>query len=307
MTAALLPRRPGLLLGVLLLGGCLGAPRPSGVAAEPPLFTFAVFADPHVGRKQGERQLADCVEWVNAHRASEDIELAFVLGDLGDRLDRAAELLSRLQVPWVPVIGDNTVQRGAEAEFRERFGPHMDALGARLEGWRWTREPVVAQGTGRTLHLHSFAFEHRGVRFLGLDWCTRRRGDVVGEQADLHAFPGGTWDFFRDTLSAWSDAPDDSIVLLSHHPMHAFLFGFASFSPAEMASVEAVTGPRRDALYADFAGHYHVSWEEHLPRAGYTVYVTDALQDGAATVRLVRVHRTAAGFAHEHRLVDARR
>jgi len=306
MSAASTPCRLGALSLLLLLTGCLGAPRPWAETGEAPLFTFAVFTDPHVGRKKGEAQLAACVDWLNAHRASEDIELAFVLGDLGDRLDLAQGLLSRLEVTWVPVIGDNNVQRGKEAEFHERFGDHMDALGGRLEGWRWTRDPVVDPRTGRTLFLHSFAFVHRGVHFLGLDWCTRVRGDLVGEQADLHDFPGGTFSFFRETLDAWRDAPDDSILLLSHHPMHAFLFGAASFSPGEMARLEAVTGPRAAAIHANLAGHYHVNWEESLPRAGYTVYVTDALQDGPATVRLVRVYRTASGFAYEHRLVDAR-
>lgn len=296
------------LLAVLLLvalTGCLGAPT-AWNTDTPPLFTFALLADPHVGRADGEGRLRSCVDWLNQHRAAEGIELAFVLGDVGERLDLAADVLSNLDVPWVPVIGDGAVQEGREAEFRERFGPQMERVGQDLDGWRWTRGVPLDPRTGTASHLHSFAFEHRGVHFLGLDWCTRERGDIVSEQADIHAFDGGTWPFFRDTLEAWRDAGDDSIVLLSHHPMHAALFGLGSFSAREMGAVEALTGPRAAALHANFAGHYHVNWQEDLPRAGYRVYVTETLEEGPLTIRLVRVHRTSGGFSYEHRLVDAR-
>ena len=285
------------------IAACVGAPRPWTPSPEP-VFTFAVLADPHVPRETSEERLRATVAWINEHREAQKIELVFVLGDLGEDLALVARILSELKVPYVPLIGDGAVQHGREKEFHDLFRPQMARLAGLLEGWREAPVPVHAPEGGDPLYLHDFAFVHRGVRFLGLDWCTRSRKDIETEQADLHAFPGGTFPFFRSTLEAWDDAPDDSILLLSHHQMHAFAFGLGSFSPREMAAIEAVTSPRARRIHANLAGHYHLGWQERLPRAGYTVYVTDAVEEACNTLRLLRVHRTACGFAYEHRIYD---
>ena len=82
--------------------------------SEPPIFSFAVFADPHVyggPSSENAQRLSRCVEWVNTHKDDEDklIELVFIVGDIGGNFSTAKDILDGLTVPYLPIIGDNDV------------------------------------------------------------------------------------------------------------------------------------------------------------------------------------------------------
>ncbi|MFV1957996.1 MAG: metallophosphoesterase [Planctomycetota bacterium] len=274
-------------LAAALAAGCGGGD--GGVRATPqPLFSFVVLADPHVSwAPDAAQRLEACIDWIEANRDARAIEVVLVVGDLGTP-GKAKQVLDGLDVPWVPVIGDNVIQGGGEATFDATFEPQYDALATDFP--TFVRSPTpVPNGAGDAFYLQNFSFDHGGVHFIGLDWCTRTIGGATAEQADLHDFPGGTLPFLAADLAACPKDRLENVVLLSHHPMHDVLDGAGSFSPGELDAVEATTAPYADHVVADFAGHYHFAWKDRENAGGFEVFVSDAVWDDDATLRLVTV------------------
>jgi hypothetical protein len=83
-----------------------------------------------------------------------------------------------------------------------------------------------------------WTFDHKGVRFIGLDtvsraqdfWTARKMGPVerMGNMATLDGALGGAWagigreqlDFLDSTLSGWST--DRPVVIFSHNPLYEY-------------------------------------------------------------------------------------
>jgi hypothetical protein len=273
-------------------------------AAEPPmepLFTFAIVADPHVtGSGENADRLAADVEWINTHAHERMIEVVLALGDLGwdDGLELSRQLLDELEVPYVPIIGDNEVQAGDEEAFEATFSQRYDLLATTFGGWQRAAAPVWNPEAGQESWFTNMAFDHRGVHFVGVDWCARGVSGLEGEMGDLHDFDGGTWQWFEGVFGALPKDAVESIVLFSHIPMH-----FGAFWLDEMNAIEGLLGPFADAVYADFAGHVHITYEQAVPGGGYVVYVTDATFDDENTIRLVQVEGNGVRFAYTHELI----
>jgi len=326
LSAKTLARAWACLVGILLVG-CI-PPAPEGQ-----LFSFAVIADPHVTSSSPDtaEKLAACVDWLNAHHDDEDkgIVLAFVVGDMGGSRGALAKgVLDGLEIPYVPLIGDNDVSwsgggSGEDAyftggrEFEGTFGAVYDDLATILENWTKAPTPVWNPEIGQQSTLHNFSFDHEGVHFVCLDWATRRNvptpeNPLQTEQADLHDFAGGTWPWFTDDVAGCSKDGEENIVMLSHHPMHvAPVIGglpvnLAAFDQAELAQVEAFTAGYGDHVYANIAGHYHVDFLESMPVGKYDVYVTRAVHDALpGRMKLVRAYRDGSGpFTYHHEYVQ---
>lgn len=267
-------------------------------------FSFVIVADPHIyGSAEADARLQDCVDWVNQYREAAGIELVFVVGDLGGELARAKGILDGFSVPWIPLIGDNCVQGHQEEDFETIIGPQHTALAPVLAGWTKAPTPVPNPDVGRDCHLQNFSFDHKGVHFVCLDWCARVFGGMAGEQADLHAFPGGTWPWFQNDVVVCDKSQGENIVMMSHHAMHNFPLVDYAFSAAEEDMITTFTAPYGDHVYADFAGHYHINWHEGVNAGGYEVFVTDATWDDEDTLRIVRVSNNGERFIYDHELV----
>lgn len=273
-----------------------------GCAQAPGEFSFAVLADPHIASSpEHEQRLEICVEWINQNRRVHGIELVFVVGDIGwgpEGLGRAKEILDRLEVPYVPLLGDNEIQFGSEEEFQTVFGPQFEFLAGSLENWKKAPVPAWNPQVGRFCYLQNFSFDHKGVHFLCIDWCTRIVFPLLGEQADLHDFPGGTWPWFREDVAASALDLEENIVMISHHPMHAE--ALAAFTRSEYETLSSFAEAFQNHLYADFAGHYHVYWHESLWPAGYELFVTEAVFFFLQNISLVAVYREQDTFAYRH-------
>jgi len=170
-----------------------------------------------------------------------------------------------------------------------------------LENWQKPETPAWNPQTGGYSYLQNFSFDHRGVHFVCLDWCTRLVGPLIGEQADLNDFPGGTWPWFTEDLRSCRKTMRESIVMLSHHPMHPEALG--AFTAAEDRIVEAFTGEYAEYVYASLAGHYHIYWHESLWPGGYELFVTEAPWFGQNSLRLVEVDNDGTSFTDRHRLI----
>lgn len=295
--------RPPLPL-LALLCACTGPDdtADTGPAELTHRFSFVVVADPHV-TGEGERadRLAAAVDWIEENADARQIELVFVVGDIGwsGGLPVAKSYLDELSMPYVPVIGDNEIQLGAEQAFDTVFAPRYADLSSRLDGWERGAVEVYDPDEDRTAWMQNWRFTYQGVQFAGLDWCARVIGGLIGEMADLHDFEDGTFPWFAEGLAQVPDE-GESVVLLSHHPMH---LSPGAFDGAELAEITALTSPLADRVAANYAGHYHLDSEAYLDDGGYDVIVTDATWDDLNRVRLVEVWGDGAHFDYVQEVV----
>ena len=288
---------------MLLLLSCTGDTDTdsAGPAPEPEfLFSFAVFADPHItANVEHQERLAGAVQWVNEHAAIEQIELVWVVGDIGwgEGLPIARALLDDLEVVYLPVLGDNEVHFGDEQAFDTAFDSHYAALGTTLDGWKRGTIEVYNPVYEQTSWLQNFTFEFQGLRWLGLDWVSRSESNLYSEFAELNDFEGGTLPFFTDQLGTLEAGPDEDVLLFSHHPMH-----IGAFDLAQMAALAEVTGPIDGRVAGAYAGHIHLDAAVEVEDGGYTAFVTDATWDDQNTVRLVEVWSDGVTHTYVQRL-----
>lgn len=284
----------------------LGCDEPEEIPQEsaPPMefqFAFAILADPHVTTDvDHQERLAAAVDWVNANAAERDIELVWVVGDIGwgEGLPIARDLLSELEPIWLPVLGDNEVVFGDEQNFGLVFDEQMRSLASTLPGW--TRGAVEVENPvyEQTSWMHNFAFDYGGLRWIGLDWCSRSDNALLSELGELQDFEGGTLPYLSQELSALSGEGEEDILLFSHHPMHVGMF-----SDAQMRSLIDLIGPQAGRVSDNYAGHTHVNAEVEVEEGGYTVWVTDAVWDDVNTVRVVGVYSDGSRYEYTQELV----
>ncbi len=264
-----------------------------------PWFSLVVIADPHI-TGPGDRvvHLEKAVDWINEQRQERRIELVMVVGDIGwrDGLPIAKTQLDRLAMPYVPIIGDNEVHSESEEAFDTVFAPQYEMLGTALEQWQRASTPVSNPNTGGDSWFQNFSFVHRGVRFIGLDLSARvPDGPIAGELGDLHDFEGGTWRWFTEQLPGLQTADRDSLVMISHIPMHHGLF-----DEQEMAALVELLEPYRSQLYVNLAGHMHLGYDVTVGGGLYEVFVTDQLCFDDTRLRVVRADHNGTAYNWTH-------
>jgi hypothetical protein len=293
----------------LALLGCAGEPEPepapvdSEVTEASRVFSFVVIADPHITSDlDRQERLAAAVAWVDAHVAEREIALAVVVGDVGwhGGLPIARGLLDELDVPYLPLIGDNEVYFGEEEQFSSVFAPVYEQLAGEVDGLVTGVDPVYDPVNDRDTWLFNAAFSFRGVRFVGLDWASRDSRPILSEGADLHDYAGGTWPWFEGEVGALQAGEQEDVLLFSHHPMN---LSPAAFDLAELGRVTALTGAVGGRIAGAWAGHLHVDLEERVPDAGYDVHVTDATWDDEVKLRVVEVWQQGDRFSYAQELV----
>lgn len=297
------------MFALLLAASCATAPAVDvsepGWSAGPlePQFRFAVLADPHITSADGDRpeRLAAAVDWINAAALERDLRFVLVLGDIAwsDGFDTARGALARLEIPYVPINGDNEVQFGADGTFDEVFLAQYQTLSATFDGWEMGATAVHDLDADRDTWFHNLAFDYQGVRFVGLDWASRHLGGPESELGVLHDYPDGTMPFLRSQLPAdAASRPLESVVLFSHIPMH--LGGF------DLKGTTALTdevGPVGGSVWANLAGHYHFDGEERVEEGGYDVIVSDAVWDDDVEVRVVSAAANEETFSWRTEIV----
>jgi len=273
----------------------------TSVAPMEDLFSFVVIADPHLTEYALDHQerLSAAVDWINTQP---DVELVVVVGDIGwsGGLPIAKALLDGLNAPYLPVIGDNEVHSWAEETFDEVFADQYDLLATLMEDFERGPVEVFNAEWGVTSWFQNATFRYRGLRFVGLDWCSRDTDFILGEMAALHDFDGGTFPWFTNQMGALEAGAGEDVLLFSHHPMY---MSPGAFNIDDMARISGVTRPLEDRIAAAWAGHYHLSWDEDVQSAGYSIHITDATWDDENTVRVVRVRGNGERFIYEQELV----
>ena len=130
---------------------------------------------------------------INEH-AERQIELVPVLGDVGwgEGLTTAKDLLETLTVPYLPIIGDNEIIYGDEANFADVFASQMEWIAGNTEDWNYGGQSVWNPEESKDSYFTNFAFTHKGVRLIALDWASRLPASegIWTEFGYLHDFEG---------------------------------------------------------------------------------------------------------------------
>jgi hypothetical protein len=290
----------------MLLFACASEPQESAVLSEPTLqFRFAVFADPHISGSEDDHveRLQAAVDWVNENTEDLDLRLVLVVGDVGwgaEGLPQAKTTLDTLSIPYIPITGDNEVQFGSEETYATTFETHYTALSEDFPDFRVPDGAVENPEIGGLSWFSNMAFSYEGLHFIGLDWASRVDDPILGETGYLHDFAGGTLPFLKEELATVTEKREQ-VILFSHIPMH---FSPGGFSTERNATVEAILKEYEASVWADLAGHYHISAEEE-EAAGYMLYVTDAIWDDTIDIRIIDVFENEAGFSYISSLVVA--
>jgi hypothetical protein len=266
-------------------------------------FSVILLADPHVaGEGEHQERLQRTVAWINAHKEEQGIAMAVVLGDVGwgEGLVLAHEALDELEVPYLPVIGDNEVHFGDEERFFSVFSDAYNHASQWCSDWHDSLRPVWNPEFERNSTFGNFSCLFGGIRFVGLDWASRHSGSILGEMGDLHNFSEGSFDWLRTELSL-HEADYRPIVLLSHIPMYV---NGGAFDIYEMEDLESLLASYSDRLTLNFAGHYHSDSEHELSL--YDLVVVDAIWDDV--IRFQKLTITTIGeqvfFSHELMTID---
>ena len=265
-------------------------------------YSIAVLADPHIaGGGEHSERLQQAVEWINQQQTEQSIELVVVLGDVGwgSGLSESKSLLDQLQVPYVPVIGDNEVAYGDEENFGTVYGPQFELLSTYFTDWNKDGSAVWNPEEEKNSWFYNYAFTYRGNRFITVDWSARTNQSIFSEMGDLHDFDGGTFEFFESEITALNGQKENSVMLLSHIPMYMSPGGF---DVAEADKISGLTNAYSDLIYADFAGHFQVNADTEFEDGGFEVFITDAVWDDEITIRLVQVWEDNSGFSYVHEI-----
>ncbi len=286
------------VIGSWMSTGCQPPPPPNH------LFAIAIIADPHVPGQPGSenaRRLAACIDWITAHQEELRIELTLVVGDLiKDTVTwEAKEILDRLTIPYVPIFGDNEVHTN-EAFFATMYASHYNYLATIFENWRQAPSPIWNPQYEKYSYFQNISFDYKDIHFVGLDWCSRSSDILLGEQADLHDFEGGTLPWFMEDIATCQKRYGENIIMISHHPMH---LSIGAFTTEEDTVIENFTSTYGSYVYADLAGHYHVGSHETRPVGGYEIYITEASNFLLNTMALLRVYNDGQAFSYYYETI----
>lgn len=268
-------------------------------------FSIAMIADPHIGGGgEHSERLRQVVRWLNEHQSSRSIDFVFVLGDVGWRegLSESKELLDELTIPYVPIIGDNEVHFGEEENFGTVYGPQYELLSETVSDWYKAGGGAVWNPEyDQNSFFYNYAFSHKGLRLISVDWASRSDDSFFGEMGDLHDFDGGTWRFFEAEIVGSQERKEDSVLIMSHIPM---FMGPGSFDQSEAEQIGALTQSYSDRIFANFSGHFHFNSEGEFEEAGFDYYVTNAVWDDMIAVRMVEVWENEAGFSFQQEIIE---
>ena len=286
-------------------------------------FSFAIIADPHInGNADHKAKFISAVDWIISNKDKKDIQLVFVAGDIawgGHRANRnlriARAILDRLNdagIPYIPVIGDNEIQRRCEKEFEETFNRQYQYLRSVLGHWRKSPTPVEGK------YLQNFSFDYKGCHFVSCDFNSRKPDDEGGE---LHDFAGGSWPWFRKDIETCSKDRKESIVIITHIGM--FRTGFSAadqflFSQDEMDRIKSFLYDYQEYVDSNYSGHIHQNWHSVVWSGFFTTLyharTTDETwyckqwpeaDDNEVTIRLVQVNSDGDKVIYNQHIYNA--
>jgi predicted MPP superfamily phosphohydrolase len=272
-------------------------------------FSFVHISDTHIGEGLGDYgtpgfyndtmpavdesepavRLRKAVQWINANSISKNIKFVVVSGDLTGSAEKSEflkfkEIMSDLQVPYVPVIGNHDVwpyvRYQTEAPFangdsvmNEVFEDVFDRNRLFFDNWndgtRLTR--TYNPETQKEHYLQNFSFEYNGFIFYGLDFNPRYHVNKpepgIGPEAQIMDWTGGTYQWLKRELETNPNKKNHNVCFIAHHPatdnILFILSGFV-FDIAEYTKMLSMLTPFSRHLGLWMAGHIHIDYDYPL-------------------------------------------
>lgn len=248
---------------------------------------FAIVTDTHVGASYGDYggpgpddrwggqdyyltdRLSRTVEWLNANAACENIRFVAVLGDITQSAEeseylKAKEILDRLSVPYVPLLGNHDVWPYTDDEgspvpngscrFNAIFASTFESLACSAVLTDWKKDAGVASETP----VMNYAFSVDDTRFVVLDLVSRH-SPIAGPGVEgKGVFHPATCRFLQERLAESGAEP---VIVLSHHPLTGKMEKPDGVSEAQWVAVRAMIAlsvpsvEDCDAIARTLAGH----------------------------------------------------
>lgn len=238
---------------------------------------------------------------------------AFIIhsGDLTDSGERSEFLMVRQlmqgPIPSIPLMGNHDAwpynRFGTEAAtacgdslMNTVFQDVFEQLKGRFTWDDGTRtRPFTCPVSGNTAFLQNYAFSHRQVRFVFLDFNPRyhvpKEAPGIGPEAYLTDMPGGTVPFLREQL-AMAENNGERVVLIVHHPpVTSVVGGHFAFNRKDKTRLAEILRPHRERILGWFSGHLHRWAPYRFGKAGIPVFETKAVKSAKhGAIRMVTVH-----------------
>lgn len=252
-------------------------------------FAIAAIADPHLTgtnvTTEKYKRLQAAVTWINENREARGIEVVVVLGDIGwsGGLKPARAALDKLEIPYVPIIGDNCMHAGDEKTWSDVFGPVYKTLESDFKGLSRGATPTTHGKTGKAVILQNVSFDLHGVHIVALDISPREKLGLIGELGDIHDYPGGSWPWFQKDIEKVKNYPKGSVLVAAHIPMH---ISAGALDTGHMAKVKALSDTVPGLIHASIAGHYHIDALVDIPSLPFPSYVVGPIFAGPLPVHI---------------------
>jgi PKD repeat protein len=198
-------------------------------------------------------------------------------GDLTDSAElsefgKAKEILNKLNIPWIPTIGNHDVwpyttldevsatkihdglPYGPEWYFNKELIPAYANFSGYFPSFNRT-DAAVLDGT-KYRFFANFVFDYEGYHFIGLDFNSRSHAPSGNGAPPWAGYNDeGTWDWFLSYLNQHPGNTKDIILLAHHTMMWMYQFGFPDTSQMKTDLM-----PYKDRFNMQFAGHLHSGW-----------------------------------------------
>ena len=224
-------------------------------------------------------RLRKSVNWINAHASKKGIKFVIITGDLTDsgeksEFDKANEILSTLQVPFVPQIGnhdviahDNLTKASTafgdslnNVVFKHEFDTLRNFFDSWSDGKRLTR--VYSPYSKAEQYLQNFMFTYKGFGFIFCDFNPRfkdhRPATDKGPKPRLNDFDGGSFDWLMNSLASFPGKGYHNIFISTHQPPHHDVMAIYNGLPTDQYNkLTQALLPYRAHLAYWIAGHVH--------------------------------------------------
>ena len=226
--------------------------------------------------------LIKAVQWINENYLAKNIKFVIVSGDLTGKaqhseFNKFKEIMSQLEIPYVPMIGNHDVWQYVRYGFEEEYATGDTVMNdifkdvfekaqSFFENWNdGTRlTPTLDPETNHEHYFQNYSFEYDGFKFYALDfnprYHVRKEEPGIGPEAQIHDFEGGTFQWLKSEL-AQQPKHKENTILMAHHPLTDnilyILSGFV-FEYDEYDKLTKMLIPYSSNIALYLAGHVHI-------------------------------------------------